>query len=520
PSEPAGPSKNSGGVDLAGTQTMMMPYGMIPLHFAWLPIIPLIVVAIGAIVVLMAGVHVRDDESEGLGWLAIVFLAIAFLFALGLIGKHGIAFDGALAIDGFAAFFELVILISAAVTILMSLEYAVEAGFSGAEYYALILFATLGMMLMATGDDLIVIFLGLEMMSVAVYVLAGFMRRNLRSNEAALKYFVMGAFSTGFLLYGIALIYGATGTIKLGPVKAALTHPVASSPLLLSGIGLLLIGFGFKVAAVPFHMWTPDVYEGSPTPITGFMAVGIKLGAFAGFLRIFMVHLTPVSMHWSWVLWIVAALTMSAGNVLAIVQSNIKRMLAYSAIAQAGYVLVGMTVVRAQAGGAILYFLLGYAFTTLGAFAVVVALDRAGEGGDRIRDYRGLALRHPALAALMALFLLSFTGVPPLAGFMGKFYVFAAALNAGFIGLVIIAVINSVVSAYYYIYVIVQMYTQEGGIEVVRMSRRPALMAALAVAIIGTIVIGIYPAPYMAAAAHAFNSALGAAPVHTALAIR
>ncbi len=495
----------------------MRPFNLAAIDFAWLPLCPLAVVALAAIIVLLVGVRMRDDESEGLGALTLALLAIAFIFALGLFGRSGISFAGAISLDNFAAFFELVILASAAIVVLMSIEYVSALGLPAAEYYSLILFATLGMMLMATGGDLIVIFIGLEVMSISVYVLAGFLRRNLKSNEAALKYFLMGAFSTAFLLYGIALVYGATGTIKLGPIRAALSGAMATNPLLLSGLGLMLAGFGFKVAAVPFHMWTPDAYEGAPTPVTAFMAVGVKLGAFAGFMRIFMIHLGPVSVHWSWVLWVLAALTMTVGNLAALVQANIKRMLAYSAIAHAGYVLVGMAAAGSQAGGAIIYYLLGYAFTNLGAFAVVIALERRGVEGGLIADYRGLAARHPALAAAMALFLLSLTGVPPLSGFVGKFYIFSAALNAGLVGLVIIAVLNSVISAYYYISVIVAMYMQEGGAEFGPLDSRPALIAALSVAAIATVLIGIYPEPYLTGALHAFNSAFGAAIPRTAL---
>lgn len=488
----------------------MTPFSLSAINFAWLPILPLIAVAVGAVAVLLVGVRVDDEESEGLGWLTILALVVAFVLALFMVGHQGLAFSGALAIDDYTVYFELVILLTAAMTVAMSLEYVPDFGLSAAEYYALLLFAALGMMLMAAAGDLIVIFLGLETMSIAVYALAGFIRRDPRSSEAAIKYFLLGAFSTGFLLYGIALVYGATGTIKLEPIHAALAaHPTAT-PLLLLGLGMMLIGFGFKVAAVPFHMWTPDAYEGAPSPVTAFMAVGVKLAAFAGFLRIFLVTLGPLSANWGAVLWVVAALTMTAGNLIALVQSNIKRMLAYSAIAHAGYLLVGMAAGSSiEAGGAILYYLLGYAFTNLGAFAVVVALERRGKARDLIADYRGLAAREPALAAAMALFLLSLTGVPPLAGFVGKFYIFAAALRAGVVWLVVIAVLNSVASAYYYIMVIVAMYMQEGGAQVTRLAARPALLATIALAALGTIVIGVYPQPYMTAAANAFHSAFG-----------
>jgi NADH-quinone oxidoreductase subunit N len=495
----------------------MTPFSLTAIDFQWLPVLPLLTVAIAAIVVLLVGVRVPDDESDGLGWLAIASLAIAFVLTLAMSGQNATAFSGSIAIDDFAVFFELAILFVAAVVVLMSLSYADEVRLPGAEYYSLILFAALGMMLMAAAGDLIIIFLGLETMSLAIYVLAGLKRTDPRSGEAAIKYFLLGAFSTGFLLYGIALIYGATGTIKLEPIRTALTHGVGlDSPLLLLGIGMMLMGFGFKIAAVPFHMWTPDAYEGAPTPITAYMATGVKLAAFAGFLRVFPLHLGAVSADWSWVLWVVAALTMTVGNVVALVQTNIKRMLAYSAIAHAGYLLVAMAAVVPQAGAAMLYYLLGYVVANLGAFGVVTALERRGESNDLIQDYRGLAQREPALAAAMTIFLLSFAGVPPLVGFVGKFFIFSGALQGGLVGLVVIAVLNSVMGAYYYVYLIVAMYMQEGGVTVASMTLRPGLIATITLAVIATVLIGIYPAPYMTAATTAFNSALGLGPIHAA----
>jgi NADH-quinone oxidoreductase subunit N len=495
----------------------MTQFNLNSINFQWLPILPLMTIAIAAIVVLLVGVRVDDEESDGLGWLSIAAIAIAFVLTLAMSGQSTTAFSGSIAIDDFAVFFELAILFVAAVVVLMSLNYVTEIRLPGAEYYSLILFAALGMMLMASAGDLIMIFIGLETMSIAIYVLAGLKRTDPRSAEAAIKYFLLGAFSTGFLLYGIALIYGATGTIKLDPIRTALMHGVATgSPILLLGIGMMLIGFGFKIAVVPFHMWTPDAYEGAPTPITAYMATGVKLAAFAGFLRVFPLHLGAVSAEWSWVLWVIAALSMTVGNIVALVQTNIKRMLAYSAIAHAGYLLVAMAAVVPEAGAAMLYYLVGYVVANLGAFAVVIALERSGEEHDLIEDYRGLAQRQPGLAAAMTIFLLSFTGVPPLVGFVGKFYLFAGALQAGLVWLVVIAVLNAVMAAYYYIYVIVAMYMQEGGTEVPSMSLRPGLVAAIAIGLAATIVIGIYPAPYMNAAATAFNSALGMGPIHAA----
>jgi NADH-quinone oxidoreductase subunit N len=488
----------------------MTPFNPALIDFAWLPILPLIAVTIGAIVVLLVGVRVDDEDSAGLGFLALLTLLVSLVLTIFTLGQNRTTFGGSLIADDYAAYFEIVVLVSTAVTIAISLEYAADNRLAGAEYYGLILFAALGMMLMAAAGDLIIIFLGLETMSIAVYALAGFVRRDARSSEAAIKYFLLGAFSTGFLLYGIALIYGATDTIRLEPIRAALTAGTTASPYLLLGLGLMLIGFGFKVAAVPFHMWTPDAYHGAPTPITAFMAVGVKLAAFAGFVRIFMIHLGPLSGQWTSVLWIVAALTMTVGNFSAVVQGNIKRMLAYSSIAHAGYLIVGMAASSAHAaGGAMLYYLLAYAVTNLGAFAVVVALERGGEPHDQINDYRGLARRHPGLAAAMALFMLSLAGVPPLAGFVGKFYIFAAALDAGLVWLVLIAVLNSVISAYYYVRVIVAMYMQEGGVEVERLSARPGLLISVAVAAVAVIIIGLFPQPYMNAAVNAYASAIG-----------
>ncbi len=493
----------------------MTAFNLATIDFSWLAILPLIAVSAGAMVVMLAGVRVDDEDSASLGFIVLVALLAAFILTMFQMGQNTLAFHGSLAIDDYAVFFEAMIIIATALTVAMSLQYAADAALAGAEYYALVLFAALGMMLMAAAGDLIIIFLGLETMSIAVYALAGFIRRDPRSNEAAIKYFLLGAFSTGFLLYGIALIYGATGSIRLEVIRASLASGITANPLLLLGLGMLLIGFGFKVAAVPFHMWTPDAYEGAPTPITAFMAVGVKLAAFAGFLRIFMANLGAISTEWSDVLWILAVLTMTAGNVIALVQSNIKRMLAYSAIAHAGYVMVGMAAgAGRESGGAILYYLLAYAFTNLGAFAIVVALDRGAEAHDRIADYRGLARDHPGLAAAMALCLLSLTGVPPLAGFVAKFYIFAAALNAGLVWLVVIAVLNSVISAYYYVGVIVAMYMQEGGVAVEQMSRRPGLLISIAVGVAAVIALGVYPQPYMGAAANAFNSALGRPPLH------
>ncbi len=488
----------------------MSHFTLSAVNFSWLPILPLGAIALGAMAIMLIGPGVDDEDSAGLGVIALITLLVAFVFALFTLGENTLAFGGSLVTDDYAGFFEIVIVIAAALTVAMSLDYVADEGMAGAEYYSLILFAAFGMMLMAAAGDLIIIFIGLETMSLAVYALAGFMRRDPRSNEAALKYFVLGAFSTGFLLYGIALVYGATGTISLAAIRAALSARMAANPLLLLGLGMMLIGFGFKVAAVPFHMWTPDAYEGAPTPVTAFMAVGVKLAAFAGFMRVFMVNLGPVSAQWTMVLWVVAALSMTVGNLAALVQQSLKRMLAYSAIAHAGYLLLGMAASpQPLAGGAMLYYLIGYSFTNLGAFAVVIAVERKGSGGANLRDFQGLARARPGLAVAMALFMLSLMGVPPLAGFVGKFYLFSAALSAGLVWLVIIAALNSAISVYYYARVIVAMYAQEESAAPARIVARPGLILSVIAGVAGTILVGLYPQPWIGAASSAYASALG-----------
>jgi NADH-quinone oxidoreductase subunit N len=479
------------------------------LETSWRPVLAPAVVTLTALVVMLAGSQLGEEDSEGLGWIALSGLVIAALCGLSAAGRHAPAFAEALIVDNYTAFFYCLIAVSAAMVALLSLDYVPALELPSTEYYTLLLLGTVGMMLMAAAGDLIVIFLGLEMMSISVYVMAAIARRDPRSSEAGLKYFLLGAFSTGFLLYGIALLYGATGSIKLEAISRALHNPLlAQSPLVLLGLALMLIGFGFKVAAVPFHAWTPDAYEGAPTPVTALMAVGIKSAAFAGFLRLLLVYLTALRTDWTWALWVLAALTMSVGNLAALLQDRVKRMLAYSAIAHAGYILVGMTAAGGAAGAAVLYYLLGYVFANLGAFAVLVAVERVEQPDTTLADLSGLARGQPMLAAAMALFMLSLTGLPPLAGFVGKFYVFSAALQAGYVWLVVLAALNSAVATYYYVRVIVAMYVNED-IGHKRRARKPGLLTALAVAVVATIIIGLYPRPYVDMAAGAYASAAG-----------
>jgi len=406
-----------------------------------------------------------------------------------------IIFGGMLAADGFATFCNLLFLVIAGVTLLISISYIRHTGLEHGEYSALLLFSTLGMMIMASSLDLVTIFLGLETLSISLYILAGFLREQLKSNEAALKYLLLGAFASGFVLYGIALVYGATGSTNLKRVAQALASGHMTSPtLLVIAMGLLIVGFGFKVAAVPFHMWAPDVYEGAPTSVTAFMIAGTKAAAFAAFLRILMTGLPALQPDWSRVLWVLAVLTMTVGNLIAITQTNIKRMLAYSSIAHAGYILVALATGTTLGSGSILFYLTAYACMNLGAFAVVVALaHRGGEERLTIDDYAGLGLRRPVLGAAMALFMFSLTGVPPTAGFMGKLYIFSAAIQANYMGLAIIGVANSVVSAFYYLRLTVVMYMAPAESEAA--PDRPALALRLAVLIAagGTLLLGVIP---------------------------
>jgi NADH-quinone oxidoreductase subunit N len=356
-----------------------------------------------------------------------------------------------------------------------------------------LLFATVGMMLMAAGGDLVIIFLGLELLSISTYVMAGFRRTDLRSNESSMKYFILGSFSSAFLLYGIALVYGATGSTNLAAIARVAT---TRNPLLLAGIGFLIVGLGFKAAVAPFHMWTPDVYEGAPLPVTAYMSVAAKAAAFAALLRVLFSafgneRLVP---DWSIVLAVIAVITMVVGNVLAIWQDNLKRLLAYSSIAHAGYILVGVVAASPLGAASVMFYTLAYTFMNLGAFAVLMLLGRSGAENAGIDNYRGLAARRPLMALAMALFMLSLSGIPPTAGFVGKFYLFQAAVQAGWTWLAVVGVLASVVSVYYYLRVIVAMYMQESEQELGPLPRARWAGTAAALAAAGVLLVGVFPA--------------------------
>ncbi len=400
---------------------------------------------------------------------------------------------GMIAVDRYALFFRLVILGCAALGVLLAAHYLERTGEGRGEYYALLLFAASGMTLLAAAADLIVVFLALEVLSLSLYVMAGFSWRRLASQEASLKYFLLGAFSSAFFLYGIALAYGVAGTTSLGGIADALSGRTESVSLALAAAGLLAVGFAFKVAAVPFHMWTPDVYQGAPTPVTGFMAAGTKVAGFAALIRVATVALGPVAWELTPALVAVSALTMVVGSVLAIAQEDVKRMLAYSSIAHAGFVLVGVAAANQEGISGAMFYLVAYAAMILGAFAVVVVVSRTGEQRTSLGSYRGLARRSPVLGALLALFLLSLAGIPPTAGFIAKVLVFQAAVRAGLEGLVVVAVLASVVAAFFYIRLIVLAYMEDPEDEVGRVPTEPAPGVALGVAAVVTLLLGILP---------------------------
>jgi NADH-quinone oxidoreductase subunit N len=456
---------------------------------------PTLVLLGAALLVLMLDlVPPRNDKTH----LAVVSLAGvigALLVALTCWGRDYRGFHGMVVLDNYALFVDVVICYAVALVLLLSIDYLRRAGVQSGEYYALVLFSAAGMMLMASANDLLVVFLALELMSLCLYVLAGLFKQRLDSGEASLKYFLLGAFASSFLLYGIALTYGATGSTAFERISAA-APGVVRDGVFLVGLGLVLVGFGFKISAAPFHMWAPDVYQGAPTSVTTLIATGSKAAGFAALIRFLLSAVRPSQPDWSPLLWGLAVVTMTLGNLVAIAQSNLKRMLAYSSVAHVGYMLVGLVAGGASGAGAVLYYLLAYSFTTAGTFGVISLCERAGEEAVDVADYAGLGRRHPLLAGTLSLFLLSLVGIPPLAGFVGKFYLFGAAVQGGYVWLAVIAVLNSAVAAYYYLRVIVFMYMREPEGAVASWAPSFAGGVALAVALTGIVLLGVMPAPF------------------------
>jgi NADH-quinone oxidoreductase subunit N len=465
-----------------------MPPGISTSDFYY--ILPELVLTAGALVVLVADV-LLPRGSKALPWVTLAVLGATLVSLAPFADVRVEVARGLIAVDQFALFFKIVFLVSAILTVLMSVRYLEIEGASPGEYYFLILCATLGMMIMAGGIDLITTFIGLETMAVSFYILAGFIKPNQRSNEAAVKYFLLGAFSLGILLYGMSLMYGLSGTTNLR-MMAEIFAGQERDPRLVLAVILVVAGIGFKIAAVPFHMWAPDVYEGAPTPVTAFLSVGSKAASFAMLLRVFLEGLPVMSTDWRLLFEALAIVTMTVGNLAALTQSNLKRMLAYSSIAHAGYLLIGVVAGTPRGVSAMLIYLLIYAFMQLGAFAVVIMMRRADVIGDELKDLSGLHVRRPFAAFAMLLFMLSLGGIPPTAGFMGKFWLFSAAIEAGYVWLAVIGVLNSAISLYYYIRIVVFMYLKK---DVTGSEPAPnaALSLTLAVAVVATIVLGIYP---------------------------
>ena len=482
-------------------------------------IMPEIIIAVMAVVVMIVDAFAKPRQRWLTGGLSLFGLAAAgvscvWLWNAGVMSRAD--FNDMIVLDGLRLGFTMVFLFVSAITILISMVWVETENLPAGEFHSLLLFATSGMMLMASGGDLVIIFLGLEILSIATYVMAGFRRTDLRSNESALKYFILGSFSSAFLLYGIALIYGATagngspGTTNIARIAQRIDSSQYPS-LLFAGAAMLLVGFGFKIATAPFHIWTPDVYEGAPTPVTAFMAAGPKAAGFASFLRVFIVSFPlvagtmslsrQINETWVSVLVVLAILTMTVGNVVAIVQDNIKRMLAYSSIAHAGYALIGFIAAGASAEEAqknealasVTFYMLTYAVMNLGAFAIVTLLARSGDRRTSVEDYYGIGFRAPVLAFSLSLFLLSLLGLPLTAGFMGKIMVFRAALNAKFYALVVIAVLNTAVSAYYYLRLIIVMFFRERTTEWSAPRIPLSLTIALLITILGVFYLGLFP---------------------------
>jgi len=459
------------------------------------PILPEIFLSVLAMALLLINVFAPNGQKSYLGYISFIgVVATGVLVGAGW-GGHIESFSGSVVLDNFATFFKMIFLIAAGLAILISDQYMEREGCNHGELYPLILFTVVGMMLMASGTDLMTIFLGLEVMSVSLYVLAGFNRANNKSNEAGLKYFLLGAFSTGFLLYGMALTYGATGTTRIAKIAVAvgqMTLP-SSNIMLVAGMLLMLTGFAFKVAAAPFHMWTPDVYEGAPTPMTAFMSAGPKAAGFAAALRIFLVALPTLQVEWSQVFWVLAVVTMTVGNITALRQDNIKRMLAYSSIAHAGYCLVGFAAGNGTGTAGILFYMLSYTFMNIGAFAIIILVGKKGEPNGNVQDYAGFGVKHPVLAVAMTVFLFSLAGMPPTAGFMGKFYLFSGAIQQGYIWLAIIGVLNSAASVYYYLRVMVYMYMKDPTEEFDWMQVTAPVAICVAISVLGSMIPGIVP---------------------------
>ncbi len=458
-------------------------------------VLPPLILAAGAVILLLIDLLIPRESKSITAWLAIVVLIATLVPVPMLVGRHQTGFSQMTAVDDVALFFDALFACIGVVTVLLTLRYNQDRGIMRGEFYPLLLFSATGMMLMAHAANLLTIFVGVELLSIPLYILCGIARPRVDSEESAMKYFLLGAFASGFLVYGIALTYGATGTTQIAEIARKIgAKAVGDTLLLFAGAALILVGLGFKVAAAPFHMWTPDVYEGAPTTVTAFMATATKAAGFAALLRVFVVGFAPLLSTWQPIVAVISAVTMIAGNVIALSQTNLKRMLAYSSIAHAGYILIGIAAGTPMGTTAVLFYLASYAATTLAAFAVMTSLGTVAGEDQSLDGYAGLFRRKPLLAAVMALAMFSLTGVPPTAGFAGKYFLFQAAVGTNLVWLAIIAVLTSAISAYFYLRVVVVMFMQEPAekpqpLSVAGFGRS----AAIAITAIATLVIGILP---------------------------
>ena len=456
-------------------------------------IIPMLCVALAGLVVLLAEAFRGRGEKMPIGGLAIIGLVGAGAASILLWNRNATSF-GVVTADNFSLFVNLILVGVGILTVIFSSQTVDRDGIPAGEYYAIMLFAMVGMMLMGQATDLLVIFLALETMSIAVYILTGIRRDQQQSTEAAFKYFLLGAFASAFFLYGIAFLYGVTGSTNLDRIGSVIAaQSMSGNPMILLGVGLLIVGFAFKVAAVPFHMWSPDVYEGAPAVVTGFMSTGVKAAAVAAFVRVFLSSLEPMITDWAPVLWVIAAATMILGTVVGVAQTSLKRMLAYSSVAHGGYLLAGLVAGNDVGKAAILFYLAAYALTNLGAFGVIALLGTRERANDDLRDYAGLFKSHPALAVLMTFFLLSLGGFPPTAGFIAKWYVFSAAIGSGYYSLAIIGVLSSVVSVFFYLRIVVMMFMTDRDARPVPAPITTMAYVGLALSLAGVLYLGVLP---------------------------
>ena len=452
--------------------------------------VPVMTVTVTALVAMIVEATHRTKPAIT-SYVSLAGLAIAAIFAVSNLTIEGESFGGMVRHGGYANYFGTLFCVVACMTVLLSRNYFELQKYHRGEFYILLLFTTVGMMLIASANDLIILFLGIELMSVCLYVLAGFVRTKDRANEAALKYFLLGAFSTGFLLYGIALIYGVVGTTNLMMIQNVFAV-VSTNTLFVIGAGLLIIGLAFKAAAVPFHMWAPDVYEGAPTTVTAFMSTGVKAAAFAAFITVFIRTFDFLGGRVNELIALLAAASMILGNIVAITQTNIKRMLAYSSIAHAGYMLSGIASGTLDGQVGVMFYLVAYSFMNFGAFAIVSFVEREDDKNLTLDDYVGLSRQQPLLAFLMSVFMFALAGVPPFAGFFGKYYVFFAAIKSHMTWLAIIGVLASLVSAYYYLRVVVLMYFRDGHADIASIPSRAAL-AVVVLCAVAVLVFGLFP---------------------------